>query len=384
MYIDGEEVAAALRELLKNGKSDPVLVLATLWTDHWSTLTTRPGYSAPDPHAQARELLTGHYIHVPSRFTEPQLNDLAKAEDPRLLQAASHASDGEVIQYLASAPELLSRYVNAPSAPKALIHAAMDARRLGVADLIPRSFLEAAVPGYLTDREWNSLEDDWLPKALTYTGQPCKGALGPLVLIRQRPDRSSASHGETYRLADYLDQHSRHTRRTRIPPLDFWTACETLTDRVELRELGNAAEARGILRNAARLHKRAAALGDAKAAARLVRRLHQLDPETSSAAWQLLDDVAADEIDAVTELVRALAVAGAVERTTALLESAMTNAALDDPRDLALLLSAAQRAHPDETAGECAAPLIARDPAAHVPADNLLSMAKGFGRPKPP
>ena len=126
------------------------------------------------------------------------------------------------------------------------------------------------------------------------------------------PGHSSASRGKTYRLADYLDQHSHHTRHTIIPPLDFWVACETLTDRVELRELGNAAEARGILRNAARLHKSAAALGDTKAAARLVRRLHYLDPGTSSAAWPLIDSVSAGDIDAVIELVLALTAAGSV------------------------------------------------------------------------
>ena len=35
-----------------------------------------------------------------------------------------------MIQFLAGAPELLARYRNAPPAAGALIHAAMDARRL--------------------------------------------------------------------------------------------------------------------------------------------------------------------------------------------------------------------------------------------------------------
>ena len=190
---DGEEVAAALRELLRDDKRAPILILATLWPEHWSTLTTRPGYSAPDPHAQARELLAGCDISVPSAFNETQLRELADADDPRLLQAASYASDGEVAQYLASAPELLSRYENAPPAPKALIHAAMDARRLGVGDSIPLSFLKAAAAAYLTDGEWDSLNDDWLPSSLEQIGESGKGAIAPLTLIRRRPGHSSAS-----------------------------------------------------------------------------------------------------------------------------------------------------------------------------------------------
>ena len=371
---DGEEVAAALRELLRDSKRAPVLVLSTLWLEHWSNLTTPPGFIGPDPHAQARELLTGHAINVPSAFTDVQLSDLAKADDPRLRQAASSASDGKITQYLASAPELLSRYENAPHAPKALLQAAMDARRLGVGDSIPLSFLETAAPGYVTGWERNSLDDNWLPESLKYVGQPCKGALGPLTPNRQG---RSASQRETYHLADYLDQHSHHTRHTIIPPLDFWAACETLTDRVELRELGNAAEARGVLRNAARLHKSAAALGDTKAAARLVRRLHYLDPGTTSAAWPLIDGVTAGDIDAVIELVLALTAAGSIERTSALLSSVMANVALDDPRKLAHLLTIAREASVEEQGAKgCIGVLLARGPAAHASLENLSDVAE--------
>ena len=94
-------------------------------------LTARPPGGA-DPHAQARELLTGHNIPVPAAFTGEQLRDLEGAGDPRLAQAAAGSRDGQVIQYLAGAPELLDRYHHAPPAAQALIHAAIDARRLGM------------------------------------------------------------------------------------------------------------------------------------------------------------------------------------------------------------------------------------------------------------
>ena len=50
----GEQVAAGLRELLRDPARDPVLVLATLWPQFWDGLTARPAGDA-DPHAQARE-----------------------------------------------------------------------------------------------------------------------------------------------------------------------------------------------------------------------------------------------------------------------------------------------------------------------------------------
>ena len=124
-YLDaeaglGERVAAGLRELLRNPAKDPVLVLATMWPRFWDTLTARPA-DGDDRHAQARELLAGHDITVPAAFTPAQMGQLADAGDARMTLAARSAPDGEVIQFLAGAPELLARYRNAPPAARALI-----------------------------------------------------------------------------------------------------------------------------------------------------------------------------------------------------------------------------------------------------------------------
>ncbi len=181
----GEQVAAGLRELLRDSGRAPVLVLATLWPQFWDTLTAYPGSDA-DPHAQARELLGGHEIAVPSSFTPAQMSQLTRVGDVRLAVAARSATDNQVVQFLAGAPELLARYRNAPPHAKALIEVAMDARRLGMGAGLPQAFLEAATPGYLTDAEWDGLGEDWLEQALAYTAVPCKGVRGPLSRIRPR------------------------------------------------------------------------------------------------------------------------------------------------------------------------------------------------------
>ena len=222
LYLDvteGERVAAGLRELLRDAARAPVLVLATLWPRFWDDLTVRPTDNAPDPHAQARELLAGHDITVPAAFTAAQLQRLHQARDTRLAMAAAGAQDGQVIQFLAGVPELMARYRNASAAAAALIHTAMDARRMGTGIALPQAFLEAAAPGYLTDDEWDALGDDWLEQALDYTVKPAKGIRGPLTRIRPRPASSRATGpgpgdaGEQavgaaaplYRLADYLE-----------------------------------------------------------------------------------------------------------------------------------------------------------------------------------
>ena len=132
---------------------------------------------------------------MPAAFTAAQLRQLAGQADPRLARAAAAAEDGQVIQFLAGAPELMARYRNAPPAAAALINAAMDARRLGMGVALPLAFLEAAAPGYLTDTDWDGLGEDWLEQALAYTAAPCKGIRGPLARIRPRTAPASLRAG---------------------------------------------------------------------------------------------------------------------------------------------------------------------------------------------
>ena len=144
---DGEEVAAALRELLRDGKRAPVLVLATLWPEHWSTLTAPPGYSAPDPHAQARELLTGHDINVPSGVhrvaTERPCQSRRPSPPPGgivRLRRGSHPISG---QRTGTPVPLRKR----PARAEGPSPRSDGCSPIGSGDSIPLSFLETAAPG---------------------------------------------------------------------------------------------------------------------------------------------------------------------------------------------------------------------------------------------
>ena len=204
-----QAVSAILR---RSGRvSSAVLVLATLWPNHWATLTTR---TDPDRHAQARELLDGHDIRVPDAFSETELKALAEhsAEDPRLREAVRYAADGQVTQYLAGVPVLMHRYTHAPPITKALIHAAMDARRLGAGPHLPLALLADAAPGYLTDTEWEQTGEDWLERALEYVTTPCNGIPGILVPIKTGTPRNR----RTRRRPDSRPRGRRRSRaRTR-------------------------------------------------------------------------------------------------------------------------------------------------------------------------
>ncbi|WP_306971568.1 hypothetical protein [Streptomyces canus] len=249
----GERVAAGLRSLLREPERGPVLVLGTVWPGHWSTMTIPPADAAADPHAQARALLTGHDVPVPETFTGTDLQLLAcrAKDDPRLRQAAARAEQGQITQYLAGAPALLDRYRGAPAPARALITAAMDARRLGHGLALPRALLEAAVEGYLTDAQYDLLEDDWLEQALTYTGPPVHGARGPLSRIRPRPGQPHPAQ-PYFRLADYLEQHGRTARNSTPAPPALWYALIDHVPPTDRIAISRAAVERGLLRTAAR------------------------------------------------------------------------------------------------------------------------------------
>ena len=356
-YLDtsdplGERVAARIREILRDPSKRPVLVLATLWPQFWSILTTRPPAEQEDTHAQARELLSGRDITVPGAFTVTEVQSLTDATDPRLVMAAN-ARDGQVVQFLAGAPELLARYRNAPPIATALISAAIDGRRLGMGVALSLSFLEAAAGGYVTEDEWDRLDEDWLSQALTYTAADSKGTRGPLTPIHSRSSRDgSYSQGSAWRLADYLDQHGRKSRHSVIPPKTFWTAAARFASPGELSALARAAEVRGLFQAAAQLRKRAARHGDSGAAAALITSLHTAHLAVAEAAIWAAEYARLDDPRAVAWLLWAMANADADDQVEALLaRNPAAHANLDDCYAVSRLVLALWNAGADEQVG---------------------------------
>ncbi|WP_409072829.1 tetratricopeptide repeat protein, partial [Micromonospora chalcea] len=322
----GERIAAGLRTLLADPARGPVLVLATLWPEYWTTLTAAPKVEKPDQYAQARQLLSGADMRVPEAFTAAELRALADAAtgDVRLRHAVRHAADGRVTQHLAGVPELSARYRNAFPAARAVIDVAIDARRIGYSVQIPHSLLEQAAPGYLTDLEWQQAGEGWLERALDYTEEPCHGVRGPLTRIRARPGDLANSSGEPrYRLADYLEQSGRAERAAAFPPDSFWIAtAKTVSDPDLLRRLADHARKRGRYQHAVNLYRMAVAHGDSRSLMYLARfRVSNGDRDAAAALLQQ----AADHGD--TDVLRLMALAAERLGDSASAEAIATQAA---------------------------------------------------------
>ncbi|MET9669680.1 hypothetical protein ABZY19_30705 [Streptomyces sp. NPDC006475] len=253
----GERIAAALRTLLTDRERAPILVVGTLWPVHWDSLTSLPAKPEHDPHAQSRQLLTGRQVHVPDAFSTHDLVALRSAAetDERLAQALAGAADRRITQFLAGVPALLDRHRNASPVARAVLDAAMDARRLGCGSDLPATFLEKAALGYMTRSGFQSLNDGWFEQALTYAGRPVHG---DAALLQRTRRTTSCGDDRCFRLTDYMEQHGRRTRSHLCPPASFWEAAlQHLPRRTDVSALASAASARWRLRYAGLLSERA-------------------------------------------------------------------------------------------------------------------------------
>ncbi|MFC9871741.1 hypothetical protein [Nocardia salmonicida] len=335
---DGPAVLASLNQLLN--RRENVLVLSSIWPEHWRVYTKSLHQSSGDlgptralrPLLQSLSMTTGRapqdltpddvargaVIDVAERFLAVDLDRARICEDPALeeaIRAADRAgTPGHVTQYLAGVFALHTHYRDPGTDPdqramtnvaldaaygNSLVTAALDAVRLGHARPISPDFLHSVAPGYLTSRDRavpSDQHDDLRMRGWDYATQLLDGAISALEPIPD-PDGLGVIG---YRPADYLDQHARHDRAELFPPASFWSALRVHGDSSDLTQLGRAAWNRGLYRDGARLWKAAAQRGDMAAADELVRALCELDPDdTRPRIWvdQLLNSDAAAAID---------------------------------------------------------------------------------------
>ncbi|MGQ4716285.1 tetratricopeptide repeat protein [Streptomyces anulatus] len=198
---------------------------------------------------------------VPDRFSAADLTTLVEQIDHDTPLATAHVASkatGMITQTLAAGPDLVDHYEH-PTGPlgpygKALITAAVDARRLGVTAPLPSDFLTAAVPGYLTDTQRANPPHDWETHALTYACAPIRHVTSALSSV-PNPTGMGARPG-VVQLADYLVYHGTNSRRLFAPPQTFWDATRHLTNATDLHALADAARLRGRLFHATSIYLR--------------------------------------------------------------------------------------------------------------------------------
>ncbi|WP_189022639.1 hypothetical protein [Nocardia rhizosphaerihabitans] len=376
-------LAEHLQTVLTNTRRAPILVLGSLWREHYRTLCSDGTSSA------TRALLEPATVTLPENFAGADMDAMraAAGQDPRLKMAVDRAENGTIAQYLAGGPELVHYYDKQASAPeRAVIEAAIDLVRMGHPNALPFALLHDIAAGYIDDITWDTLDDNWFEAALTETGRKRRGARGAVTPIGARPldsrasqARGSRGHGRrftagpgqpTYQLADFLDQHGRRTRSQKTPPWMFWDAAAVHADPDHQHILARSGWDRGLYREAAQLWKNATSRGHSAAASSLVTELFPLFPAEHHPLNWAITHITLDDPHGVADLLEKLQQSGADIQALALADRAAAHIALDEPDELGLLLERLQRLGLD------AQVLVLADrAAAHIALDNPSAVA---------
>ncbi|MFI5898342.1 hypothetical protein ACIA5D_50535 [Actinoplanes sp. NPDC051513] len=253
----GGITAGAVRLLLEAGS----VVVGTLWPSEYAVRAALRTPGQPDPFAEDRELLgLARIVDVPEAFSPAErrrAEELAPA-DARI-RSALDTADAGLTQVLAAGPELVRWWEHADGslAPqsygKAVITAALDARRVGADMPLTADFFDQAARTYLTSAQQATSPGDWLAQAIDYAATPLHGAAACLAPV-------AARMGETagWVTADYLHQHALQLRRTTVVPDSVWCALAACVDDVDAFRIADQAERRGQIDHAIALYRRAA------------------------------------------------------------------------------------------------------------------------------
>jgi hypothetical protein len=163
----------------------------------------------------------------------------------------------------------MDRYHHAPEEYRAIIDAAIDLRRFGLAPVIPNDLLHDMTALTMATNVYSSLRDDWFEEGTTYALAPCRGTSG--LLARFRPLPGAPPQVETaYRLSDYIEQVGRANRATLPPPKAFaFVVLRHIRDVDQLNSIASYMHDRGRNFDAAQLYLRASQLGDYASAHKL-------------------------------------------------------------------------------------------------------------------
>ncbi|MCA1648128.1 MAG: hypothetical protein LC797_22610, partial [Chloroflexi bacterium] len=263
--------ASAIRRLLDAPTS--VIVVGTLWPQYATQLrAVEPDPTTRQPRSlypNAVDVLVDHRLHEVSlrTFSAEERHAAARlaSQDPRLAEALADRNYN-ITEVLAGARELVRRYEQATEEQQVILHAAIDARRLGIQAPLTKRLLVAAGRGYLTTLH---PDDAWFPPALaelTSSDRPRDRATAPLIPV-PNPDHSTVLG---YAVADYLlQQLARKRRSTRLSAVTWHALIDHTDNQYDLLRLALNADDRLLYCYAEPLYRRLAAVGQTYAAHRL-------------------------------------------------------------------------------------------------------------------
>jgi hypothetical protein len=260
--------ASALEVLLK--ARTPVVFFGTYWPGHsqYFRALSLGSLREPEPQNPAAYQILDNPRVLELRLdsfseVERRRAALLAAEDPRLADAVADVNYN-VTETLAGAPRLMSLYRSGTMTGRAILPAAIDARRIGYAGALSKAMLKAASVDYLKPSE---LYAGWFDEALHSAIRVDRGASALL-------DEPGSDSG--YGIADYLFQRASIERRSVWAPWSVWkSAIDHTHDMAGLLRLRKSAENRYLYQIARRIVHIMAEHGDRAAQLELINELYK-------------------------------------------------------------------------------------------------------------
>lgn len=302
-FFTADPLAATSVRQLVSGRCGPVLLAGTIRSEELDALLASPAGHAPKDAASqdARQVVrmlarwskhagggeAALRFHVSESFSAKELRRARAlaAVDPRLESAVRDAVDGNVTATLAGAPELIERWTVGPGDRygRAIITAAVVARRCGLPEPVTAGVLEALALEQVRADGAAPLSDDWLDAAIRWAKNPVTGNIAALRDVATTPGVVDG-----YRVSDILLQHSyedearfdRYLRDDRTWAIAIGQAHPTLHTDIAL-----SAYAEGLVETAESIWLAAAEKNDVRAMRQLGWLYDQLGRRTKALSW---------------------------------------------------------------------------------------------------
>jgi Flp pilus assembly protein TadD len=250
--------AALLRRLFLPGVG-PVIVIATTWSDQRELFTSRPRGQSEDLYADARRVMNmADTIDVAPKFSDAEWARARKLAptDPRIAEALV-IEDRAVTATLANARDLVRRWRSSLDGyGRAVLSAAVDARRCGHPPLIPPALLEKLASRFLSPVDLAAATPTWFSEAIEHA---CRVERGSAPLTAE-----AASLGilDGYRVSDILLASAANDSNLTPVGRAVWTCLTSNADPQACFNIASTAYSKDLIEFAERAAQRGVAAGN--------------------------------------------------------------------------------------------------------------------------
>ncbi|MGO9785141.1 MAG: alpha/beta fold hydrolase [Streptosporangiaceae bacterium] len=314
-FADGNLTVQIVRRLLLD--FGPLVVAATIRAEELDKMLAQPDDTderkvATQHHAREINRMltrwsgptssqeTAIRFDVENRFGPEENARAAKLAtvDPRIREALRQATDGNVTATLAGAPELIARWISKTGDPygRAVITAAVIARRCGHPEPLPAKVLESLAVAQLAAEGNAPLASEWLQAAIAWAERPVESKIAAL-----RPAATTPGVIDGYKVSDILLQYSYNDNCLIIRPIlndpSVWALVLEQAAAPTWSRVGDAAYAEGHTATAEQAWHLAAGVQDLRAMRRLGWLYTKQDRQDEARRWFekaiALEDIAA-------------------------------------------------------------------------------------------